>query len=113
MMSNLRNKNISINTELSFIKIKKYFNITTNKDLDCLRTSIRTKLNLNIGTIKNNSTGYEAKITKETIKKIIYPTNHVNVFNRRYIDDLNYYNYYSYSDFVAESINYNYVWVIN
>ena len=27
--------------------------------------------------------------------------------------DLNAYNYYSYSNFVAESINYNYVWIIN
>ena len=69
-MFNLRNKNIILNTELSFIKTKKYFNISTNKNLDCLRTRIRTKLNLNIGTIKNNFTGYEAKITKETIKKL-------------------------------------------
>ncbi len=53
------------------------------------------------------------KITRATIDKIINPIPNFKPFNRQYIDDLNRYNYYSYSDFVAESINYNYVWVIN
>ena len=134
-MSNLRNKNISINTEIDFIKSSKYYNVKTYKDIEKLRNSIQNILNHNRGIVVNKATGLNARITKETVKKVIYPTikSNFNALRKKYIDDLNAacylkelidntsiwnydlnaYNYYSYSNFVAESINYNYVWVIN
>ena len=112
-MSGLRNKNISINTEIDFIENKNYYKVSTYSDITVLRNNVRNKLNHSKEIIINKATGFTAKITRATIDKIINPIPNFKPFNRQYIDDLNSYNYYSYSDFVAESINYNYVWVIN
>ena len=49
---------------------------------------------------------FDYKLSTISVKELIDNT---SIWNY----DLNSYNYYSYSDFVAESINYNYVWVIN
>ena len=112
-MSGLRNKNISINTEIDFIENKNYYKVSTYSDITVLRNNVWNKLNHSKKIIINKATGFTVKITRATIDKIINPIPNFKPFNRQYIDDLNSYNYYSYSDFVAESINYNYVWVIN
>ena len=88
-MSVLRNKNIKINTKINFIENNNYYMVLTNNDLNKLREKVKKQLNINRGIINNYATGFKAKITRETIRKIIYPTGNLNVFDCRYIDDLN------------------------
>ncbi len=49
---------------------------------------------------------FDYKLSTISVKELIDNT---NIWNYA----LNDYNYYSYSDFVAESINYNYIWIIS
>lgn len=90
-MSGIRNKNINIDTEISFTENNKYYNVKTYSDISKLRNNIQNKLKNNKGLIINTATGFKAKITKETIKKIIYPTakDNFNALRKKYIDDLN------------------------
>ena len=88
-MKYLRNKYIKLNTKINIIENNNYIKVSTYQDLNLLRTTVRNTLNLNRGIIVNNATGICAKITKETVNKIIFPKSKFNFFNKRYIDNLN------------------------
>ena len=88
-MSGLRNKNISINTEIDFIENKNYYKVSTYSDITVLRNNVWNKLNHSKEIIINKATGFAAKITRATIDKIINPISNFKPFNRQYIDDLN------------------------
>lgn len=88
-MQQLRNKFISLQTKIKFININNYLGVIKYKDLSKLRDITKRELNLNKGDVFNKATGICAKITKETVNKIIFPTNGFNGFNKKYIDNLN------------------------
>lgn len=86
-MTYLRNKYINLNSKIDFIENNNYLNVSTYQDLKLLRDTVKN--NLNRGIIVNNATGICARITKETVNKIIFPKSKFNLFNKRYIDNLN------------------------
>ena len=89
MMKHLRNKYINLNTKINIIENNNYIKVNTYWDLKLLRATVKNKLNLNRGIFVNNATGICARITKETVNKIIFPKSKFNLFNKRYIDNLN------------------------
>lgn len=88
-MKYLRNKFIDLNTKINFIKNNNYLNVNTYSDVIFLRDKVKNDLNLNRGIVVNMATGLCAKITKETVNKIIFPKYKFNFFSRKYIDNLN------------------------
>ncbi len=88
-MSGIRNKNINIDTEISFTENNKYYNVKTYNDITTLRNNVQEVLNDKKGIINNKATGFKAKITNATVHKILHPSSHFNVFATKYIDDLN------------------------
>ena len=88
-MKYLRNKFIDLNTKINFIKNNNYLNVNTYSDVIFLRDKVKNDLNLNRGIVVNMTTGLCAKITKETVNKIIFPKYKFNFFSRKYIDNLN------------------------
>lgn len=86
-MKHLRNKYINLNTKINFIENNNYIKASTYQDLKLLRAIVRNNLNLSRGIIVNNATGICARITKETVNKIIFPKSKFNFFNKRYIDN--------------------------
>ena len=81
-MKYLRNKYINLNTKINIIENNNYIKVSTYQDLNLLRTTVRNTLNLNRGIIVNNATGICAKITKETVNKIIFPKSKFNFLTR-------------------------------
>ena len=80
-MEHLRNKYINLNTKINFIENNNYIRVSTYQDLKLLRATVKNNLNLNRGIIVNNATGICARITKETVNKIIFPKSKFNLFN--------------------------------
>ena len=89
VMKYLRNKFIDLNTKINFIKNNNYLNVNTYSDVIFLRDKVKNDLNLNRGIVVNMATGLCAKITNETVNKIIFPKYKFNFFSRKYIDNLN------------------------
>ena len=89
VMKYLRNKFIDLNTKINFVKNNNYLNVNTYNDVKILRDVVKNDLDLNRGIIVNMATGICAKITKETVNKIIFPKYKFNYFNKRYVDNLN------------------------
>ena len=85
----LRNSYITLEDKISFVIADLYINCKSKKEVVLLRKKVKNKLIQNKGFILNKATGYCAKITNDTIKKILFPSTKLNPFKYGYITNLN------------------------
>lgn len=87
----VRNKYLYRKLRLDYIESKENINVKKD-DFDglCeLRNRVKDYLGKNKGFIENENTGYVAKLTQQTIRKIIYPSPNINKYRKDYIYNLN------------------------
>lgn len=85
----LKNKNLTINSSISYVVLEDYNNVTKGNYTE-LNSLVAKVENITKGTYKNKATEYSASITTETIDKAIRPTHKkFNRFNDSYIRNLN------------------------
>jgi len=89
--NNIKLKNKKLRKTVRCIINNDYINVYRNNinNLKKLRNKVKKSLVADKGVIINKITGYKAKITNVTINKILYPAPKFDVYDIRYINNLN------------------------
>lgn len=87
----LRNKYLNLDKKIKYVNNENYIKVDYGcyKELICLKEKTKQTLKTKGVFLRNEATGYKAKITSSTINKILYPLPKFNAYNKKYINDLN------------------------
>lgn len=91
MNISLKNKNLNKKENIKCILCDSYIDVYHNNisNLKKLQCKVKESLVNDKGILKNYFTEYEAKITNETINKILHPAPNFNIYDKKYINNIN------------------------